>query len=348
MNRRIGYIDQIKGLAIFLVVLAHVMAFTYQNWEVVLQHKNVAPLLWWRIIYSFHMPLFFCVSGYLCSIKKGYTKFVRNKVRSLIIPFSSFFILESIIYKNQTIGGGPWFLKTLFIFMMIYAISHLLFKILRYENSLLLIIIMLILFIAIRRVIYYINSDFLKEIIDLHHLSKFNYTGFLLGVILKEFKNIYEKLNKEKAFTFFFIVYFVLIYLKLQWNISFHWYFVFTVISAIMAIWLFFDLRESKQVSNKNSKKSTRYINHCLELLGQYSLHIYLLHLFFRIRIIDFGNYLLSLADENVYTLSITLCTIQLIYAAIITTIIIVLCFLTTRFIEHSKYLNYLLFGKIK
>ena len=103
MNRRIGYIDQIKGLAIFLVVLAHVMAFTYQNWEVVLQHKNVAPLLWWRIIYSFHMPLFFCVSGYLCSIKKGYTKFVRNKVRSLIIPFSSFFILESIIYKNQTI-----------------------------------------------------------------------------------------------------------------------------------------------------------------------------------------------------------------------------------------------------
>lgn len=106
MNRRIGYIDQIKGLAIFLVVLAHVMAMTYQNWEVVLQHKNVAPLLWWRIIYSFHMPLFFCVSGYLCSIKKGYTKFVRNKVRSLIIPFSSFFILESIIYKNQTIGGG--------------------------------------------------------------------------------------------------------------------------------------------------------------------------------------------------------------------------------------------------
>lgn len=342
-NKRIGYIDQIKGFAIFLVVLAHVMAFTYENWEVVLQNKNVAPLLWWRIIYSFHMPLFFCVSGYLCCIKKGYTNFFKTKARSLIIPFISFFFLEEILFNNQTIGGGPWFLKTLFIFLMIYAISHFLIKIARYENSILLIIVMLVFFIVLRRGIYYINSEILKDIIDIHHLSVFNYTGFLLGFSLKEFKNIYEKLNKEMAFTFFFILYLALFLLKHQWNISYNWDFIFIETCAIMAIWLFFDLRESKQVTNNISRKLTII----LQRLGRYSLHIYLLHLFFRIRIIDLGNYFLSLADKNVYSLSITLCTLQLVYTIIVTSIIIALCFLTIRFVEHSKYLNYLLFGKV-
>ena len=147
------------------------------------------------------------------------------------------------------------------------------------------------------------------------------------------------------AFSLFFIFFSALIYLKLQRHLVFHWQFVFTVTSAIMAIWLFFDLRESKQA--KKGKKLTLLINGGLELLGRYSLHIYLLHLFFRIRIIEFGNYLLSLADKDVYSLSITLCTIQLVYATIITAVTIILCLLTTKFVEHSKYLNFILFGKI-
>lgn len=344
-GKRIEYIDQIKGLAIFLVVLAHIMAWTYQSWEVALQHKSVAPMLWWRIIYSFHMPLFFCVSGYLCSIKKGYTTFVKNKIKTLIIPFVSFFILSGVINKSLTYGGGPWFLKTLFIFVMIYAISHLLLKIARSQNSLILIIVMLILFLAIRRGVYYLNSEILKEIIDIRHLSNFNYTGFLLGVFLKEFKYIYEKIKKEKAFSFFIIIYIVLFVLKLQWNITFQWDFVFIEISAIMAVWLFFDLRQSKLITNKNLRMQ-KITNRILEKMGRYSLHIYLLHGYFQIRNIDFGQYLLSLADKNVNSLSITLCTTQLIYTAIITTVIIILCFLAIRFIEHSNILNFLLFGK--
>lgn len=344
-GKRIEYIDQIKGLAIFLVVLAHIMAWTYQSWEVALQHKSVAPMLWWRIIYSFHMPLFFCVSGYLCSIKKGYTTFLKNKIKTLIIPFVSFFILSGVINKSLTYGGGPWFLKTLFIFVMIYAISHLLLKIARFKNSLILIIVMLILFLAIRRGVYYLNSGILKDIIDINHLSNFNFTGFLLGVSLKEFKNKYERLNKEKAFSFFVILYIVLFVLKLQWNITFQWDFVFIEISAIMAVWLFFDLRQSKLVTNKNLRMQI-ITNRILGKMGRYSLHIYLLHGYFQIRNIDFGQYLLSLADKNVNSLSITLCTTQLIYTAIITTVIIILCFLAIRFIEHSNILNFLLFGK--
>ena len=53
IKQRIDYIDRMKGLAIFLVVMGHVsrMAFA-QSDDVV-----------YRVIGSFHMPLFMFLSG---------------------------------------------------------------------------------------------------------------------------------------------------------------------------------------------------------------------------------------------------------------------------------------------
>ena len=50
MQNRISYIDSLKGIGIFIVILGH----TYQ-----------VPDLLHDIIYSFHMPLFFMVSGFV-------------------------------------------------------------------------------------------------------------------------------------------------------------------------------------------------------------------------------------------------------------------------------------------
>ena len=48
MNNRIDYIDRMKGFAIFLVVMGHVLGFSFR------QPDDVAG----RWISSFHMPLF--------------------------------------------------------------------------------------------------------------------------------------------------------------------------------------------------------------------------------------------------------------------------------------------------
>lgn len=56
MNARISYIDQLKGIAILLVVLGHVIGY-----------NNCENSFLWRFIYSFHMPLFMFISGYVCS-----------------------------------------------------------------------------------------------------------------------------------------------------------------------------------------------------------------------------------------------------------------------------------------
>lgn len=53
MKNRIDYIDRMKGLAIFLVVLGHVYMFSFNKSE------SVLP----SIIGSFHMPLFMFLSG---------------------------------------------------------------------------------------------------------------------------------------------------------------------------------------------------------------------------------------------------------------------------------------------
>jgi fucose 4-O-acetylase-like acetyltransferase len=79
-KKRIEWIDTARGLGILLVVLGHVDP----------------PINWTIFIYTFHMPLFFFLSGYLFSINKHNTLgiFLRNKSRTLLIPYFSFSILS--------------------------------------------------------------------------------------------------------------------------------------------------------------------------------------------------------------------------------------------------------------
>lgn len=67
-------IDLAKGIGIFLVILGH----------------NKSSLT--NYIYSFHMPLFFLMSGIFHSSEKNYMKFFGKKVRSILIPYISFSI----------------------------------------------------------------------------------------------------------------------------------------------------------------------------------------------------------------------------------------------------------------
>lgn len=57
MKERILWLDNLKGVLIFLVVLGHCLQFTSQNPD--------SDLLF-NFIYLFHMPLFMFLSGYAC------------------------------------------------------------------------------------------------------------------------------------------------------------------------------------------------------------------------------------------------------------------------------------------
>lgn len=89
-RNRILWIDTVKAIAIFLIVLGHVL------------HGKCENL--WVWIYSFHVPLFVVLSGFVFDNKnKKFSYFVTKKFCSLMVPYYIFSILSILVY--QIMGG---------------------------------------------------------------------------------------------------------------------------------------------------------------------------------------------------------------------------------------------------
>lgn len=89
-NRRIGWIDEAKGIGILLVMLGHCYLdgkFTY-----------------W--LYSFHMALFFFLSGMTFSVKGNYISFLKSKVKSLLIPYFFFMVITMFFNAILAVSHG--------------------------------------------------------------------------------------------------------------------------------------------------------------------------------------------------------------------------------------------------
>jgi fucose 4-O-acetylase-like acetyltransferase len=97
-NRRIDFLDIAKGIGIILVVMGHYVP------------HSTEPRLLFNWIYSFHMPLFFFISGLLFTDKPanrgGYKSFTIRKIRSLIVPYILFSIIQFIlnIIEKEPVG----------------------------------------------------------------------------------------------------------------------------------------------------------------------------------------------------------------------------------------------------
>ncbi len=135
-------LDLVKAIAIILVVAGHAIQYScgsdyteslafYDNWV-------------YKIIYSFHMPVFMCVSGWLFarSVAKYDTcALLKNKAIALLLPL---FVWGTIHYLStkvvmgheplnlstwwMIVGGGIWFLWALVYNMIIVTLVHRFFK----------------------------------------------------------------------------------------------------------------------------------------------------------------------------------------------------------------------------
>lgn len=96
IRQRLYCLDIAKALCILLVVVGHF-------------NPDGAPA-WWKcinhIIYSFHMPLFLFVSGYVylhTLRKQSYISFIGKKCRRLAVPY---LITSAIIISIKLLSGG--------------------------------------------------------------------------------------------------------------------------------------------------------------------------------------------------------------------------------------------------
>ncbi|WP_410508602.1 acyltransferase family protein [Methanosarcina hadiensis] len=91
---RLHWIDALKGIGIMLVVFAH--------------HSLPAALD--TYIFSFHMPLFFFISGFLFDFGKyagSAANFIKGRFRSLIVPYFAFAALTCLFYFLLDTGFQP-------------------------------------------------------------------------------------------------------------------------------------------------------------------------------------------------------------------------------------------------
>lgn len=76
-HQRIRYIDIAKALAMFAIISGHFGVVSINN-----------------VVYGFHVPLFFIVSGYFFSTKRALTSSIVQKLRQLMIPY----VIVGLVY----------------------------------------------------------------------------------------------------------------------------------------------------------------------------------------------------------------------------------------------------------
>ena len=93
-SNRILWIDNAKALGIILVILGHAIRDSMRTDFVFFDYV-------YSLIYFFHMPLFFMISGYLLERSfnnKSRKRLLVNKVKSLLIPFFTYSLLIYLVF----------------------------------------------------------------------------------------------------------------------------------------------------------------------------------------------------------------------------------------------------------
>ena len=221
MEKRLSFVDVLRGMAIFFIVLGHSLIYS--------SHCSLI----FKFLYSFHVPLFFLISGYVFKLKddENFFSFVKRKFKRIMVPYfvwallflipyyifgakvnnqlntnSSFNIMNSlfgIVYGNGINSGlkqnSPlWFLPALFSMEVFY------FYIIKF----------------LKNKKYYINFSFLV-ITALCGLFSYKFINFLLpwggktvlelgiffllGYLLNKYK-IVSKIVSDKSMYFLFLI----------------------------------------------------------------------------------------------------------------------------------------------
>lgn len=125
-TKRIPYLDNIKGVLIVLVIIGHAIQYCSSTYEM-----DFA----FRLIYSFHMPLFFFVSGYLANKGRWDRNLIPKRAIQLLLPFVTWAFISPLLKTGtfdlnssiQTLvypDNGLWFLYNLFLYSSIFNVAE--------------------------------------------------------------------------------------------------------------------------------------------------------------------------------------------------------------------------------
>ena len=276
MNARIDYLDRIKGFAIFLVVMGHAIAWQFNDFYVAYEdpiYDN--QFILWRLIYSFHMPLFMFCSGLFVKMSFELStcidllKQIGKKSRTLMLPYISMGLLLYVIWNRSDFY---WFLLILFEFQVVnLSISYIASRC-RQHSSLIEISLYLIIYILFTLLGKYGEQFERLPFFDIGHLGLYVY--FTLGTLCRKFNYLEKITRSNNLYTLCLILLSFLWWLKFSYDINIasfplgRFFKIIEPLSAIIVLFYFF----------RNSSLS-KYMNTFLQNMGRHSLELYTLHL---------------------------------------------------------------------
>lgn len=139
-NPRVGFVSTARVIGILLVVLGHSYPFGVQ-----------IPVFWDQLrsfIYTFHMPLFILISGYLAGAKpQSAGSYVKKRAKRLLVPYftlsliafvpkvlvqgllndtaqmSLWYLVRSELVPRDNVWGHFWYIPVIFFFGVFSAFT---------------------------------------------------------------------------------------------------------------------------------------------------------------------------------------------------------------------------------
>lgn len=337
MHQRIENLDAIRGFAILLVVMGHAIAWNYSDWHEVCIFNQTQSKEYmiggivWQLIYSFHMALFFMVSGYLSGIsaitKDNVISRIRTKTIRLLIPYLTTGFLIYFVRGNW----GYWFLLTLYEMSIVWMFLNVVLRKLNPSSVLWKDVIIMALTYGFLRglsvipvIATYVDANLLKYFIP-----------FCFGCLMCR-HSVVERFVRHKNVYTICIVLFSLLFISRYLTAYPLLYTVvekvnfFCSISALCACIVVF----STFMNGVNCKAENM-----LSYLGKVSMPIFILHILFVIQIVGIGEFILA---QN----PVTSITIQIVYSFAVSVIAITLSIFFYNILRRSALVRLLMFGE--
>jgi len=273
-NDRYEWIDYAKGIAIILVVYRHAAyglissEITLKPWVIDLNNA----------LYSFRMPLFFLLSGLFFNkslLKRSVSNYAIAKVNTLLYPYLLWAVIQITLqiwsdgYANANRTSADylniflqprkldqlWYLLALFNVSMLYLFTSVILKVQKRWQILIGLVLLGI-------------AHFLKDISTLYDIA-LHYIFFAIGSLSANF--FFSEKTKERLSSFACLLVLLPVFIISQYyflldpEMNLYLYAIVAIAGSIFTIVLSFILVKFQ-------------IMRFLQVLGHYSLYIYLVH----------------------------------------------------------------------
>ena len=352
---RLQYFDMLKGIAIFMVVMGHVITFCIRGLDRAFAFKLIAEV---------HMPLFFFVSGWFSykALANGSWKApdLVSRAKQLLVPMVVMSILWLFYFPHSGLKTpfhctfhdmwyqagkyGYWFTFVLFEIIAIYAVVRPMFS--RLPRLWMQVVALLAMWALMLTGLNFVPHD-IYELLSLNPMVQY-FPVFMFGVLAHQHSDAFHRLTESSAaMTVAIPLAGALIY-YIGWHWEFAWieqnvpmptHIARTLLHAALAVIAIGIVRPWSMKAFSPERHKPAVFANMWTVLGRESLAIYLLHYFFLFPLTPLQTAMNSL---NVGFMP------MLVNAAFWAAAIIAVVLCVNKIICLSRPLAWLMTGKIK